>query len=431
VADDALRIGVFGMSPDTGNMGVSALYKSFIATMASRLPACEFVVFDNGLGARRANVQLADRQVPVSLCGVRGGRRYFRPENLATISMMADLGVAGRANYVLRAIDSCAVIMDVSAGDSFSDIYGQSRFRNIVLPKIISAKRSRRLLLLPQTYGPFSQPSNAKQARQAVLHAQEAWARDTNSYDILTDLLRGDFDPERHRLGVDLAFGLPAVKPPATKLDDLDDWLSSGELVLGFNVSGLIWHLRERATEQFGFNADYHALVRQFIEWILANTDARILMIPHVNTATGHYESDLDAIEALTQTLPSSAVLDDRVRIAPPGLDEQQLKWLIASCHWFCGTRMHSTIAGLSSGVPTASIVYSDKAAGVFASCGQAEHIVDPRRLDTEDALDCLIGCFLNRKEAELRLREALKGIQLKIDEQANSFIRFALNSSS
>ena len=412
-------------------MGVSALYKSFIATMAPRLPNCEFVVFDNGLGARRTKVQLADQQVPVSLCGVRGGRRYFLPENLTTISMMSDLGAAGKANYVIRAIDSCAAIMDVSAGDSFSDIYGQSRFRNIVRPKIISAKRSRRLLLLPQTYGPFSTASNMQQARQAVLLAQEAWARDTNSYEVLRNLLRGDFDQQHHRLGVDLAFGLPARRPGEAKLEGLADWLSSAELVLGFNVSGLIWHLGERAAEEFGFKADYRTLVRRFIEWILANTDARILLIPHVNTPAGHYESDRDAIEELLKTMRSSSLLDDRVRIAPPGLDEQELKWLIASCHWFCGTRMHSTIAGLSSGVSTASVVYSDKAQGVFASCGQADHIVDPRRLDTEDALECMIGCFLNRKEAEFRLREALKGVQLTIDEQAKSFIRFALNSSS
>ena len=42
---------------------------------------------------------------------------------------------------------------------------------------------------------------------------------------------------------------------------------------------------------------------------------------------------------------------------------------------------VHATIAGLSTGVPTATISYSDKAIGVFESCGQGGEVFDlPRR---------------------------------------------------
>ena len=38
---------------------------------------------------------------------------------------------------------------------------------------------------------------------------------------------------------------------------------------------------------------------------------------------------------------------------------------------------MHATIAALSSGVPCATVAYSLKARGVFASCGMAHAVAD------------------------------------------------------
>jgi polysaccharide pyruvyl transferase WcaK-like protein len=64
---------------------------------------------------------------------------------------------------------------------------------------------------------------------------------------------------------------------------------------------------------------------------------------------------------------------------------------------WFCGTRMHSTIAGLSSGVPTAAIAYSDKTLGVFESCGVENQVIDPRQLQTQAVVERLIESFEGR----------------------------------
>ena len=88
---------------------------------------------------------------------------------------------------------------------------------------------------------------------------------------------------------------------------------------------------------------------------------------------------------------------------------------------------MHSTIAALSSGDPTASIVYSDKAAGVFESCGQRDQVIDPRTKTTGAALDHFIASFQGRDEARARLAEALVGVNATLDEQTRSIARFVL----
>ncbi len=430
VSNAPVRIGVFGMAPDTGNMGVSALCYSYLAAIRQRLPNCEIVLFDNGTGVRSANAAVGGSRVPIMLCGARGGRRYYRPENLHTMSFLARLGKVATMNPVLKLIDSCSAIMDASAGDSFSDIYGNARFKSILLPKLIAARRSRPLLLLPQTYGPFRSDRCEALAREAVLGSGEVWARDENSFEVLKALVGGSFDSRRHHCGVDMAFGLPARRPSDRVLEPLADWLDGCVPVTGINVSGLIWHLGSGARYRFKFKADYAGLVSRAVAWLLANTDDHLLLVPHVLAAPGTPESDTDACRLLIERLALDERQKHRVRMAPACLNEQQLKWLIGRCAWFCGTRMHATIAALSSGVPTASIVYSDKAAGVFASCDQQEHIIDPRACDTDTALERFVASYQGRNRTKARLVGALRHVQVRLDQQMNSIARFALSET-
>ena len=427
VGGKAVRIGAFGLAPDTSNMGVSALCHSFVDLVQRDIAGAALTVFDHGRGCRRGSIRIRSDHVPVTLCGAVGGKRFYRGDNLHTARVVGQLGPIGRANPVIRAIDACDVVMDASAGDSFSDIYGQSRFRNIVLPKQLAARRSRPLLLLPQTYGPFRSKSNARVARDAVLSSEQAWARDADSLEVLRDLLGSEFDPAIHRLGVDMAFGLPATRPSGQVLEGLDDWLHSSSGPVGFNVSGLVWHLGKEGKERWGFRADYRRLVVDTVSWLLRNTDERILLVPHVFAKPGTMESDMDAAQALLEKLALGEGSRDRVRVVPGNLSEQELKWLIGRCSWFCGTRMHSTIAALSSGVPTASIVYSDKAAGVFDQCGQRENVIDPRSSDNDEALSQFVTAFERRDAAKASLAEALVDVRAKLKAQSESIAAFAL----
>jgi colanic acid/amylovoran biosynthesis protein len=166
------------------------------------------------------------------------------------------------------------------------------------------------------------------------------------------------------------------------------------------------------------------------VAWILQNTDARVLLVPHVLAPMGSAESDVDAAQALVRRLDPDGKQPHRIRIGPSHLNEQELKWLISRCDWFCGTRMHATIAALSSGVPTASIVYSDKAAGVFERCGQSAHVIDPRTCTTEAALEQFITSFLGRVQARESLAQALVGVEALLEQQTQSIARFALRNA-
>ncbi|MGO1499878.1 MAG: polysaccharide pyruvyl transferase family protein [Marinobacter sp.] len=423
------RLAVFGAAPDTPNMGVSALYASILHSIGSVLCPVDFVVFDNGLGAgREGQPAPSDVLTGVTIIrhGARVGRRYYLPENLRFMAFAARLGSVGPLlNRAIRLIDSCDAVLDISGGDSFSDIYGRSRFNLTYLPKAIAIARGKPLLLLPQTYGPFQREDVRRSAKTVLGGAAMAWARDDRSFEVMKELLGRSFDPERHQCGLDMAFGLPAMRPESGLDAPLKQWLADGDFcqpLVGFNISGLIYNDPASASRQYKLKADYRRAVIDFLSGLLARTRARIVLIPHVMDRPGHYESDLAACHEVAKAIPGAA---SRLCVAPENLDQSEVKWLISQMQWFCGTRMHSTIAALSSAVPTAAIAYSDKTLGVFETCGQGAHVWDPRFLNTSEIVAGLWESFLSRSATAAQLLSSQQGLQASLDSQTSTIVHF------
>lgn len=399
---------------------MSALFRSVLEGIGSALPDSNFLVFDNGVGFREASAVLdSGASFSYRRVGARGGRRYYAFENLATMTKLASLGApAARFHPILREIDRCSAVLDVSGGDSFSDIYGQSRFLSVVRPKLIAARRGVPLIFLPQTYGPFRDSGNRELAREAVLGATIAWARDPRSFNALKSLLGDRFDPSRHKQGVDMAFAL-SPSDPGSRLDrQLHEWLEKKDdhLVAGINVSGLVALDPKEAQSRFQLKADYLGALVSFIEALLSESNVRLLLIPHVMAAPGSPESDAQACAVVLERLPAS--LRERVRITPRDLDERGVKWLISKLDWFCGMRMHSTIAGLSSLVPTTAVAYSDKTRGVFETCEVGDQVIDPRELGTGEVIERLKACWQQRSQTATTLIESIPKVKARAAEQ-------------
>lgn len=420
------KIAIFGASPDTPNMGVSALFVSLVSELYEAFSGnISFLVFDFQRGYRRKDIQVGDKLISCEFFGARGGYKYYLPENLHTMLFFSKLGKFGRFfNRGIELIDTCDAVIDVSGGDSFSDIYGYKRFAEILLPKLIAVNRSTPLILAPQTYGPFKSPLVLSQAKQAVKCASMVWARDEESFALLKTLLGDVFDPIIHLRGVDMAFKLP-LQPALQELDSKTvSWIqeSGQHPVIGFNISGLIYHDPEAARSHYGFKANYNHTVLAFIKKVLDETDCRILLIPHVMDVGGHYESDSLACQQVISQLSEDQ--QQRIGITPTHLNQSQVKWIISKMDWFCGTRMHSTIAALSTGTPAASVSYSDKTRGVFATCRQEHHVYDPRLLDDAAIVTGLFQSMMQHKSTKVDLMENVKTVMTQATNQINTIAK-------
>jgi colanic acid/amylovoran biosynthesis protein len=410
-------ITLLNAAPDTGNQGVSALCLSALAGLAAR-NAGPLAVADHGRGVRSCDMGFAQ----VSRLGLTHNRRFWRSDSLNTVRALARVG--GGPSASARMIAGSRAILDVSGGDSFTDLYGPRRFRAMVLTKRLALDNGLPLILLPQTLGPFRDPDNLAEAVAILAAARAVWVRDAASFDFLRDVLGPCFDPDRHRLGLDMAVALPCSEPVELS-SKLRLWTSRQRAfpVAGLNVSGLLVQNAAQAKATFGL-ADRHD--RQIEAAARAALDhdprMRLLLVPHVHRALGDRESDLGASLALKARLDSD--YPDRVEVLPGRLNAMELKWVLSRLSWFAGARMHATIGAFSSGTPTLGLGYSDKAAGVFAQCGIGEHVADLRLMD-QHALALAVRASLAMREATQRdLAERLPGLLERAGAQMDAIVR-------
>lgn len=409
-----MRVCLLGAPDDTDNLGVTALSHAVVVGLATRLPGLDLTVFDNGFGVRDEQGPHPESGLRYHRVGLRVSRRVYRPESLTRIRASARLG--GLGNPAACAIGSADAVLDVSGGDSFADLYSRLRYRLTTEPKQLVLSRGRPLVLLPQTYGPFSSTGTQAAATRILRGATMAWARDEDSYGQLRVMLGHAFDPARHRQGVDVAFRLPPT-PAVARLDGrLLGWLGQERAapVIGLNVSGLLANDAAGAATRFGLRLSYPVMVRTLVRRLLDESDANMVLVPHVLGSNG--ESDEDAAMAVLGSLPPAE--RGRVALAPALATPGEAKWLIGRMDWFCGTRMHATIAALSSGVPASAVAYSDKTRGVFATCGLAEDVADARRLNGREAVAQLLGSWRRRDEARTTLAAHLPAVLRCADEQ-------------
>lgn len=410
------RLCLLGAPGDTGNLGVTALLHAIVAGLAERLPRADVTVFDNSFGVREGAWPAPEGEGRLRYVGLRVSRRLHRPESLARIRLSSRLG--GLDNPAARALAAADAVLDISGGDSFSDIYPRRWQRLTVEPKRLVVRLGRPLLLLPQMYGPFSADRARREAVTLLRAADAAWARDPYGYSQLQELLGSAFTPSRHHAGVDVAFRLPPTPPARGLAPDLADWLHPHRSirVVGLNVSGLLYNQPDAAT-RFGLAVDYPAMVRAFVLRLLDESEANIVLLPHVVGAGA--ESDQKAGTHLLNTLPPEH--RGRVATAPAMSSPGEMKWLISRLDWFCGTRMHSTIAALSSGVPACVVAYSPKARGVFDTCGLTSEVVDARHLDNSTAVGLLVDSWRRRAETRQRLGTRLPATLQRADEQMDA----------
>ena len=420
------NICLFGAMPGTGNLGVSALCFSTIAGLLQRIKHANLTVFCFEKKTNKSNYIVDQQAYAYTSAGAAYSRRYYRSDNLWNMRISALLG--GLRNSSVDIIANSQVVLDLSQGDSFTDLYGGRRFRVVTLPKLITLQQKRPLILLPQTYGPFNTLRCRRIAERIVRSSAAAWARDERSFKNLRELLGDDYNPNRHHSGVDVAFALPITKPQKQLADNVSGWLRIDRKrpTIGLNVSGLIFNDPSSAISRYKFRADYQQVIIKFIQVILQKTNVNILLIPHVLVQKGKYESDPDANDKIAKEL--SDIAGTRMAIIPPDFDQSEMKWIISQCNWFCGTRMHATIAALSTGVPTAGIAYSPKTQGVFETCGQGGHVIDPRYLTTEDVVVGLFNSFLRYKKTKDDLAVHHPAVKRRAELQMDQIAATCLN---
>lgn len=401
-----------GAALDTGNLGVTALGLSTVSALVRRGASVD--ILDHARGKATTAVRLDKSfEAKIGRQGAWYSRRIWRPESLISMRAISRSRLSP-LHPRLRSWEKFDGLLDLSGGDSFADLYGERRFRAVNAPKVIASRLGLQLVLLPQTYGPFRNPKLRAEAVRSLRSATQCWARDEDSYANLQELLGSFFQPDRHRLGVDVAFALPTVKPDSHR--ETLAWIEDDCPTVGINVSGLL------ATSAPGVSGlvgqHYLDVVTEFITWLNRN-DYKVLLVPHVVGQGG--ESDEQAcLKVLAQLAQPD---QERVRLLTGITHPGEAKYVISLLDWFTGARMHSTIASLSTQVPTVATAYSGKFAGVFSACGLAEAVIDLRLTSAPDLLELWQSSVDCRDETRRQLEKRVPAVVERAGSQFDDIV--------
>jgi polysaccharide pyruvyl transferase WcaK-like protein len=279
-------------------------------------------------------------------------------------------------------------ILDIGQGDSFSDIYGKSRFTSINLIHREAKKYHKPYCLLPQTIGPFNNSDIKIKAVDAIEGADLVMTRDRQSFDYVREIAPLQKKVKEY---IDVAFFLPYKKKKFNK----------NKIHVGLNISALLWHGGYTRNNQFGLKLNYPSLIRQVIDYFLSLKNVQLHLIPHVVGGEREIENDYAVSYDLCEEYDNI-----NITLSPLFFDPVSAKSYIAGMDFFIGARMHATIAAFSSGVPVVPMAYSRKFNGLFIETLDYPYLVD---LKVDQIENDVITKIKNVFEHRDILREKIK----------------------
>jgi polysaccharide pyruvyl transferase WcaK-like protein len=286
----------------------------------------------------------------------------------------------------LQEMKKCDVFIDLTAGDSFADIYGDYRFNGTTDIKLMIERMGIPLIMGPQTYGPYNKKKNLEKAKKAIDGARCVIARDQMSADYVSK-----FSSKHVYVTTDLAFGLPFHNITSD---------SKEKIKIGLNASSLLVKNKTEETEtKFKLKTNYDQYLRKLLSILTVDDKYEIHVIPHV---------ERDAGDEIKKEFPNLIYLE-------PFENPISAKNYISQMDIFIGARMHATIGAFSAGVATIPTAYSRKFKGLYENL-EYRYVVDLAALDTMDAVKLTVDYVEHYRELKFAVDKSLIKVNQKTE---------------
>lgn len=390
-----MQLGILGLDFKSDNRGCQALAYSFLEIINSigyelneNYTVCVLIKIPNKI--------LLKEHFDLKKLKAELIKKYLPSEAYSNIDIISGFyyTVNGYC-FLTKEIKECSFIYDFSEGDSFTDIYGKVRFVYWSSIKKSIVRNKINLILGSQTIGPFISKKNEKVAAKILQNARKIYVRDKISKQYVKQIARVN-----SVLTTDIAFGLPYNK------------VYSNSPIIGINISGLLWNGGYTGNNQFCLTVDYKKFCLAIIDKILNEGKYRIVIVPHVISNDNNIQdNDLFVAREICNSNSNISMIE---KFDSP----ISIKSYISSFTCFMGSRMHSTIAAMSVGIPVIPFSYSRKFEGLFQSLDY-EYIIHGCTMTTEEAIE---SAFYYIDNMEI-LTNAIQKSK-KIIEEKNNFLR-------
>lgn len=375
---------------NSNNYGVSALAVAQVALLLEAAKRAQVTVKIETLGTPFVH-ELSIKEEVEQRFGIKLAHHDFSLKQFV-------LSLAKFDFSALRTFQAYDVVMDIGEGDSFTDIYGLKRFIIMSLTKYLAVRKNIKLILSPQTIGPFNNIVARHVAKYIMSKCDAIFSRDYKSTQFVRDMGITCVEVS------DVAFTLPY------------DALPQVPDSVGINISGLLWNGGYSGANQFGLTVDYPRFVKETIRSFRAR-GKEVHLIGHVIADQIPVEDDYRVCLEIKKLFAD----DDGVLIAPKFKSPIEAKSYMSQLEFFTGSRMHATIGSLSAGVVTVPIAYSRKFSGVFGSLDYP-FTLDAYALDTDGLVSQLFDYYDQQFET---MRAAMVHARKKALDRNEEYVRY------
>ncbi len=284
------KISLLGVNLDTGNMGVGALMMGAITCIKHTWPDSEISLLEYGDRSKIFECRINGAVVAVGMIALRFSKKFYLLNNIAFLLALSIIrrllplrGMKSRivsGNICLNHLHDADMVLSIAGGDSFSDMYGMERFFYITLPMLWVITMGKKLVLMPQTIGPFKNYFTGRIAAFIMKHSALIYARDNESLRVAKRLI-GKPQASNAHFCYDMGFVLNPVKPAANALE----WVNARKrekLLVGLNISGLLCIGGYNHNNMFALKVDYTELIRSLIRYLIGGKKTTVLLVPHV-----------------------------------------------------------------------------------------------------------------------------------------------------
>jgi colanic acid/amylovoran biosynthesis protein len=283
----------------------------------------------------------------------------------------------------LKTID---VVLSVG-GDNYSSEYGFPSF--LIGVDDLSIKTNKPTILWGASIGPFTE--NKK--------IETIMAKHLSNMTLITtrETLSEEYVKTNLSLNNTMLFPDSAFSLQPKHVDLISFWPTDNkDKVVGINVSPYL--------QRFGnTSVDYVNELCAFIESVIEDHNYSVLLIPHVIFSSNNSLDDLSIMREIYMRLNHHA---SKISLLENQYDSAQIKYIIGNCKYFIGARTHSTIAALSSSIPTLSLAYSIKARGINKDLfGHEEYVLDISNTTSKT----LMAGFLKIVNEEIEIKKILE----------------------
>ena len=310
---------------------------------------------------------------------------------------------------MLPYLDEAAAVLSVG-GDNYSLDYGIPRMFTDLDDVVLEKKKP--LILWGASVGPFdTMPAYERYMCDHLKKIPGIFARESTTVDYLeknniTDNVCKVADP---------AFLMDPAEP-----HDEGRRLTIDEGAIGLNLSPLMAKYVTGGDEQ-----RWTQIASSIIHAIAKKTSRTIYLIPHVTTPVMNDFTFLKTVWGMAESR-----MKNEIRLIPPDYNAAETKWIISHLSLFAGARTHSTIAALSSNIPTLSFAYSIKARGINRDIfGQEKYCLEPDQLTPEIVTSTIESMLATENQIKNVLMEKIPAVQ-KNAMTAGQYLKDLLGTS-